>query len=171
MPTIVIPFRREPSKTRLAPLAADARARLADAMLADVIAACSAVAETVVADAPIGQGNAIAALLDGLEGTVAIVNADLPCATAADVERLLAATPALVAAADGTANALAVPDPAVYRPLHGPGSAERFAALGLSRLELPNLADDVDTVADLERVAERAGPRTRAVLETLRARA
>jgi hypothetical protein len=30
-------------------------------------------------------------------------------------------------------------------------------------IEVPNLADDVDTLADLERLAGRLGPRTRAV--------
>jgi hypothetical protein len=35
-------------------------------------------------------------------------------------------------------------------------------------VELPNLADDVDTVADLERLESRLGPRTAAALEALR---
>jgi hypothetical protein len=34
---------------------------------------------------------------------------------------------------------------------------------------IPNLADDVDTLADLERLAGRLGPNTSAVLEELRA--
>jgi 2-phospho-L-lactate guanylyltransferase (CobY/MobA/RfbA family) len=166
--TIVIPFRREPGKTRLAPLSAGARAELVVAMLADVRAACAAVAPTVLAEAPGGQARAVAAALRGVHGPVAILNADLPCATRADVERLLAAAPALVEAADGTTNALAFPDPESFRPLYGPGSAGRFAALGLARAAIPNLADDVDTLADLERLADRVGPHTRAVLEALR---
>ena len=151
MATIVIPFRRAPAKTRLEPLPAEARAELAVAMLADVRAACAAVGPTLLAEAPGGQARA-----------------DLPCATRADVERLLASSPALVAAADGTTNALAFEDPREFRPLYGAGSADRFAALGVARVDIPNLADDVDTLADLERVADRVGPRTRALLEALR---
>jgi 2-phospho-L-lactate guanylyltransferase (CobY/MobA/RfbA family) len=165
--TIVIPFRRDAAKTRLGAPGAE----LAAAMLADVRAACARVAPTVVAEAQGGQGRAVVAALRQVRGEVAIVNADLPCATAADLERLLEEAPALVAAADGTTNALALPDAGDFQPLYGPGSAARFAALGLARLELPNLADDVDTLADLERVEARAGPRTRAALEALRARA
>ena len=134
-------------------------------MLADVEAACSEVAPTVRATAGGGQGAAVADVLRMLDGVVAVVNADLPCATAADVDALLAAAPALVAAADGTTNALALRDAREFRPLYGPGSAARF---GLPRIALPNLADDVDTFDDLERLADRLGPHTRAVLESLR---
>ena len=35
--------------------------------------------------------------------------------------------------------------------------------------DIPNLADDVDTLADLERLDGRLGPHTSAVLEELRA--
>jgi len=80
---------------------------------------------------------------------VLVVNADLPRATAADLESLAAAAPALVAAADGTTNALALTDPAAFEPLYGPGSAARFEALGLRPVDLPNLAADVDTLADV----------------------
>jgi 2-phospho-L-lactate guanylyltransferase (CobY/MobA/RfbA family) len=169
--TIVIPFRRAPGKTRLAPLPAEARAELAAAMLADVRAACAGVGPAILAEAPDGQARAVTAALRGVRGPVAIVNADVPCATRADIERLLAAAPALVAAADGTTNALALTDAADFRPLYGPGSAARFAALGLVRVDLPNLAEDVDTLEDLRRLADRAGPRTRAVLEALQAAA
>jgi 2-phospho-L-lactate guanylyltransferase len=169
--TIVIPFRRRPGKTRLAPLPEEARAELAAAMLADVRAACAVVGPTLLAEGPGGQARAVAAALRGVRGPVAVVNADLPCVTPADIERLLAAAPALVAAADGTTNALALEEARAFRPLYGPGSAERFGARGLTPLELPNLADDVDTLADLDRAAERVGPRTRAALEALRATA
>src|SRR5438093_1061785 len=68
---------------------------------------------------------------------------------------------ALAAAADGTTNALALADAELFEPLYGPGSAERYEALGPSRrVEAPNLIDDVDTVADLERLAPRLGPQT-----------
>jgi 2-phospho-L-lactate guanylyltransferase len=169
--TIVVPFRRTAAKRRLGPLPDVARLALSEAMAADVLEVCRTVAPTRLADGAGGQGKAVAEALRGVTGRIAVLNADLPCARPADVEALLAAAPALVAAADGTTNALALADAGDFRPLYGPGSAARFAALGLVPLELPGLADDVDTPADLERVAERAGPRTRAALEALRARA
>ena len=67
-----------------------------------------------------------------------VVNADLPCATPRDLLALAGAVPdgglALAVAADGTTNALAFTDESLFEPLYGPGSAERFAALGPSRL-------------------------------------
>ncbi len=163
MATIVIPFRRD-AKSRL-PL--EVRAELALAMFLDVQAACAAVARTIVADRSGGQGEAVAEALRGIEGPVAIVNADLPCATSADIAALLDAAPSLAAASDGTTNALALLEPVAFAPLYGPGSAARFAALGLAPLELANLAEDVDTLADLERVAGRVGANTRAALRSL----
>ena len=171
MATIVVPFRRDSGKTRLAPLPPEARAALADAMLADVLAACSAVAPTRVADAPAGQAAAVRDALAGLAGPVAVVNADLACAEPADVAALLAEAPALVAADDGTTNALSLLGAADFRPLYGAGSAARFEAAGLRPCRLPSLAEDVDTLADLERLADRVGPATREVLQTLRVRA
>ena len=133
-------------------------------MLADVVAACARVGEVVVADAPGGQGEAVRAALADLRGRVAIVNADLPCATSDEIETLLAAAPALVAAADGTTNALALLDAQDFVPVYGPGSASRYGdALGATMLDLPGLRDDVDTRADLERVASRVGANTAAV--------
>jgi 2-phospho-L-lactate guanylyltransferase (CobY/MobA/RfbA family) len=107
-------------------------------------------------------------------GPFLVVNADLPCVTARDLLALAGAVPddglALAPAADGTTNALALSTLAVFAPVYGPGSAERFAALGRSlRFEAPNLMDDVDIAADLERLRGRLGPRTRSVLTTLRA--
>ena len=61
----------------------------------------------------------------------------------------------------------------VFAALYGPGSADRFVehahALGLEavRAAIPNLADDVDTLADLERLHLRVGPRTQVVLGEL----
>jgi len=56
----------------------------------------------------------------------------------------------------------------VFEPLYGPGSAERFAALAPStRLDAPNLMDDVDTPDDLARLEGRVGEHTRRVLATL----
>ena len=168
--TVVIPFRDDDGKSRIA-LPAEERAALAAAMLEDVREACAGVARVVVARLPGGQGAAVGAALRAVQGPVAVVNADVPCATPADVETLLAAAPALVAAPDGTTNALALTEPSSFQPLYGPGSAARFAALGLAPLDLRNLADDVDTLEDLDRVVERLGPRTRAVVEQVCARA
>jgi len=138
-------------------------------MMEDVLRACGRVGRPVLADGVGGQGAAVAAALAELpDEPVLVVNADLPCATPRDLLALLGAVPegglALVAAADGTTNALALASPVFFKPVYGPGSAERFAALAPSRLlEIPNLADDVDTLADLDRLAGRLGPRTRAV--------
>ena len=167
MPAIVIPFRRDDGKRRL-DLPDDARFALAEAMLADVLDAAAPLGRPVVADTPEGQGAAVERTLEGIEGPALVVNADLPCATPGDLERLLAAAPALVAALDGTTNALSLVDARDFQPLYGPGSAARFAAvLGARPLDVANLADDVDDLADLERVADRLGPHTRAALREL----
>src|SRR5947207_43161 len=174
MPTVVVPFRGTEGKSRLAGLPLDARAALREAMLADVLAACEAVGATylvtsahglgttvtLVVDDGRGQGAAVAAGLElagrtGAPAPYLVVNADLPCVTARDLLALAGAIPdgglALVPAADGTTNALALSSPELFAPLYGAGSAARFAALASSRvLELPNLVDDVDTVADLD---------------------
>ena len=58
---------------------------------------------------------------------VVVLAADLPNVTADDVRELIAhARPlALVAAADGTTNAIAASPPTAFRPSYGPGSAAR----------------------------------------------
>jgi 2-phospho-L-lactate guanylyltransferase len=190
MATVVVPFRSTDPKHRLAPAGERDRLRLAHAMLADVLAAADAVGAVLVvsADAPPdgvahvpdphrGQGAAVLAGLDaaaarGLPAPYLVVNADLPCATTRDLLALAGAVPdgglALVAAADGTTNALAVATADVFEPLYGPGSADRFAALAPSRrFDAPNLADDVDTLDDLARLTGRVGRHTVAVLASL----
>jgi 2-phospho-L-lactate guanylyltransferase (CobY/MobA/RfbA family) len=154
MATFVVPFRPD-GKTRLGD------SELARAMFLDVTAACAQVGEVFVCDAPGGQGAAVAALLATLEGPVAIVNSDVPCVTPSELRELVDSAPALVAARDGTTNALALEDARDFRPLYGPNSAARF---GLRRLELPGLGEDVDTPDDLIRLAERLGPNTRGAL-------
>lgn len=186
MATVIVPFRGSAGKRRLARLPDAFRAELATAMLEDVLAAAREVGRTLVVspeavrgaelvdDPGRGQGAAVEAALDVVEdGPVLVVNSDLPCVTSRDLFTLLGALPpdglALVAARDGTTNALALAEPRLFQPLYGPGSAGRFAALAESRaLEIPNLADDVDTDLDLDRLADRVGPRTRAVLASWR---
>jgi 2-phospho-L-lactate/phosphoenolpyruvate guanylyltransferase len=191
MATIVVPFRGSDPKHRLA-VDDPARRALADAMLADVVAAASAVGNvlvvaprdatlslsaTLVPDPHRGQGAAVeaglaAATAAGLPTPYLVVNADLPCAGSRDLLALAGAVSgdglALVAAADGTTNALAFADPSLFAPVYGPGSAERFAALGPSTvLDSPNLIDDVDTLEDLARLQGRLGEHTRRVLVSL----
>jgi 2-phospho-L-lactate guanylyltransferase len=180
MPTVVVPFRGETAKQRLAPAPEDVRAALAQAMLEDVLAAAEPVGAVVVADEPGGQGQAVEGALRRVEvGPVLVVNADLPCARPRDLLTLLGALPegglALVEAADGTTNALALAAPHLFAPLYGEHSAERFLAraerLGVpaAAASIPNLADDVDRLADLERLEGRLGARTAAALDALRA--
>ncbi len=128
----------------------------------------------VVSDPGGGQGAAVASALESVPvGRVLIVNADLPCVVPHDVRALEAATPpggvALVAALDGTTNALGLARAELFEPLYGAGSADRFRehadGLGVDFVEatIPTLVDDVDQLADLERIGLNAGPRTLAV--------
>ena len=162
MTTFVIPFRAD-GKTRLGD------PKLALAMLSDVIDAVGALGtEALLADAPSGQGNALARTLAVRRGPVTILNSDLPCITSGEIEELADAAPAIVPAADGTTNAIALRDAADFAPLYGPGSAARFEAqLEATPLDLPGIRDDVDTWEDLERVRDRLGQNTREYLKTL----
>ena len=193
MTTVVVPFRSSDPKRRLATLSERDRVRLAEAMLADVLAAAVAVGPVLVVspqtislpegvthvpDPHHGQGAAVRAALDaaastGLAGPYLVVNADLPCATTRDLLALAGAVPegglALVAAPDGTTNALAFSDERLFEPVYGPGSAARFAAIAEARqLDSPNLMDDVDAPGDLVRLVARLGEHTRRVLVALR---
>jgi 2-phospho-L-lactate guanylyltransferase len=191
MTAIVVPFRGPDAKRRLAPMGDEERAELALAMLADVLVVCFEVGETtvvtsdesaaelaeelgarVLADPGAGQGPAVASALADGHGLTLVVNADLPCATPDDLRMLEQAIPAgglaLVEAEDGTTNALGLSTPALFAPLYGPGSAARFRGLAESvSVLLPNLAGDVDTLEDLERLQASAGPRTQAALAVL----
>ena len=176
MPTIVVPYRGD-SKSRLpAPI----RAAAAVAMLGDVVAAAQTVGRVlVVTDDPgvvppgarhvpdpgEGLGPAVATGLARVDGHALVVNADLPCATPAAIVRLAAAGLALVEAEDGTTNALSLPDPSVFEPLYGPRSAGRFRAHApFATVAIPELAADVDSGDDLERLVLPLGPRTQALL-------
>jgi len=200
MAAVVIPFAGVEGKTRLH-TSRRVRRALSLAMLGDVLAAATAIGDTLVVtsdeeaaalarelgaravdDPGGGQGAAVARALERVApGAILVVNADLPCAVPVDLRALLAATPAdgvaLVEALDGTTNALSLSAAQVFAPLYGRDSAERFRGhakeLGLEPVTavIPNLADDVDTVADLERLQLRCGPRTQAVLAELPAQA
>jgi 2-phospho-L-lactate guanylyltransferase (CobY/MobA/RfbA family) len=174
MVRIVVPFRGLGAKTRLG-----LGPEFAQAMLADVVAAAGAVGEVRIATGMGGQGEAIAAELERLpRAPVLIVNADLPCVTPRDLLALLgSAQPggiALVEAADGTTNALALSDAGQFADLYGPGSAARFrrhaAEIGARCVTaaIPNIVDDVDTVEDLGRVESRLGRHTATALTSLR---
>ena len=193
MTQIVIPFRGETGKQRL-DASEEARAQLGLAMLGDVLAAAVVAGRTLVvtddkagralaaelgaepvADARGGQGDAVAAALGRLDdGTVLVVNADVPCVVPHDLRTLAGAADlgaiGYVEAEDGTTNALALPDRAHFAPLYGSGSAARFRdhadRLGVPAIScaIPNLSDDVDTLDDLRRVGLRAGPRTQAAI-------
>ena len=192
MTTIVVPFRGIDGKRRLSSLPEPLRIELGLAMLWDVLAVCTAVAPTIVStsdsaggdvalehgatlidDPGGGQGAAVGAALLETSGRVLIVNADLPCIAAADVVRLEAVTPtrgmALVAAQDGTTNALGLSSSTLFAPLYGPNSAARFRLhgeqLGVDVLlaDVPMLAADVDVIEDLERLQPCLGARTSSV--------
>jgi 2-phospho-L-lactate guanylyltransferase len=192
MATVVVPFRSTDPKRRLSAVVEADRVRLAHAMLDDVLAAAEPLGDILVVSAKApklpagarhvpdprhGQGAAVRAALDaavaaGLPAPYVVVNADVPCVTSRDLLALVGALPehglALAAAADGTTNALAFFDDGLFEPVYGPGSAERFAALGPSiRIDAPNLMDDVDTPGDLRRLAERLGSNTKRVLASL----
>ena len=189
---VVIPFREE-GKSRLPE---ELRREVALAMLGDVVDAATSVGEvrvvtgdaagrlvagelgaTAVDDPGEGQGAAVAAALEDVDGICLVVNADLPRVRPSDLAAL-AVPPrlgraALVASADGRTNALGLPYAEIFRPLYGPDSARRFRAhvleLGLDfeELALPNLVADVDTLADLDGLGPRGGARTRALVEAI----
>jgi 2-phospho-L-lactate/phosphoenolpyruvate guanylyltransferase len=197
MTAIVVPFRGDRDKQRIV-ASEELRARLALAMLGDVVTACVATTRTLVvtADAAAGdlaaelgaevcpdpgggQGEAVKAALAQLpDEPVLVVNADVPCVVPHDLRTLAGAAElgalGLVEADDGTTNALALPGPSAFAPLYGARSADRFrdhaAALGIDTMAaaIPNLSDDVDTLDDLDRLTLRAGPRTQAALAALK---
>jgi 2-phospho-L-lactate guanylyltransferase len=170
-------------------LGARTRRELQAAMLADVLGACAAargLAEVLVVtadpeaagraaaqgarvipdhDPPRGMNAAVAIGLDeaaraGAEAAL-VLTADLPLASAAEIESVLAAagppgSVLLVPSRDGTGtNAMLLRPPGAIRPALGPDSrarhlarARRAGLVALTR-ELPGLALDIDTPRDL----------------------
>lgn len=179
MPTTVVPYRGD-AKRRLPP---PLRAAAAVAMLGDVVEVALEVGPVlvvtedvgvvppgarVVSDPAAGLGAAVAAALERVADHALVVNADLPCVTPDALHRLAAAGLALAEARDGTTNALSLPDPSLFAPLYGAGSARRFREHApFSRAEIPELELDVDVEEDLHRLTLPLGPRTSALLAVL----
>jgi 2-phospho-L-lactate guanylyltransferase len=165
MTTVIVPFRGADGKSRLA-LPEPERRSLALSMLRRVLNAAAEVGEPLlvtddeearalasrwVEDPGRGQGAAVAAALAQADaGPALVVNADLPRVEPQDLRDLLAAIPpggvALVEAPDGTTNALGLASPKLFEPLYGPGSAARFRERGAVAVDLPRLAEDLDTL-------------------------
>ena len=164
MATVVVPFRGANGKSRLA-LPEPERRELALSMLRRVLAAGAEVGDVVlvsddeearslaprwVADPGRGQGAAVAAALAQADAPALVVNADLPRVEADDLRALLAAIPAdgvaIVEAEDGTTNALGLASPELFEPLYGPGSAARFRERGAVAVDLPRIAEDLDSL-------------------------
>ena len=176
MVTTVIPYRGD-AKRRLP---TELRAGVAVALLGDVVDAALPLGRVLVvtddptvvppgaeayADPGGGQGAAVAAGLTLVDGHALVVNADLPLATTEALRRLAAAGLALVESSDGTTNALSLPDPSLFAPLYGSSSAARFRAHApFTTVPIRELMEDVDSLDDLERLAPKAGPRTRTLL-------
>ena len=177
---VLVPLKRIDPKSRLAEaLPLEERVRLMRGLLAGVVtAAREAGVErvTVVTGLPLkgyevwddrglAWNDALAAAMDEVVTTplVAVISADLPLIQADDVEELLAATPergiAIARALDGGTNAVAMRPPGLVRTHFGePGSCAVHAALGVASVvvDLPGLAFDVDTPADLARMQATA---------------
>ena len=194
----IVPVRGRDGKRRLASLLSpDERARLVEAMLDDVVAACvdaRSVDEILVVTpepgvAPDGvevledegAGHAAAverALADPrARGGALVVMADCPLATGPALDMLAAATGplALVSTADGGMNAVALRVPGDVELAFGTPEAarttlERARAAGVEAVAVdePVLAFDVDHPADVWRLRESGvESRARAALEAI----
>jgi 2-phospho-L-lactate guanylyltransferase len=178
---VLVPLKRlDVAKTRLADaLGVDERAQLMRGLLDGVLAA---VHEADVGPVTIVTGE----LLDGVEvfddrglswnealeaamreivreEIAAVVSADLPFLRADEVRALVEATPtegiAIARALDGGTNAVSMRPPGLVLTHFGePASASVHASLGVESIviDLPGLAFDVDTPADLERMRAAA---------------
>ena len=185
---VLIPLKRlDDAKSRLSKvLSAEERANLMLDLLHSVLAAVEEAdvgpitvvsAERVTLEVPrfddrgLAWNDALAAAMREVvrEPVAAVVSADLPRAGAEDVRALVAATPgrgiAIARALDGGTNAVSMRPPGAVathfgEPRSAAVHAEATAAAGLAAriLDLPGLAFDVDTPADLEELrASHAG--------------
>lgn len=192
-PLVLVPLKRlDAAKTRLL-VPARLRRDLVLAMVADVVAAATAVGQVwlvsdepaaealgvpVVGDAGGGLDEAVRMVAQDLRRPVAVLAGDLPALRPEQLAAaLVAAEPherAVVAdePGDGTVLLTATSGPAM-RPSYGIGSLRRHVALGAAdltvELDAPGLRRDVDTVADLEQARILGlGPSTTMVLAALR---
>ena len=173
---VLVPLKTRDPKSRLATaLTADERAELMRTLLDRVVGAvrdAGVERVTVVSAEPVDGydvwpdpglpwNDALAAATREVVRVplVAFVSADLPFLRGDEVEELLAATPgrglAIARALDGGTNAVSMRPPGLVGTRFGErGSAAVHAALGVPSaiVDLPGLAFDVDTPADLARM-------------------
>ena len=191
---VVVPFAAETPKTRLADvLSGDERVAFAEAMLADVLAAVdgagyepevlSTAALSVEDDLGLDveatvtvEGRrltpAVNAVLEGTDGPVAVVMADLAIATPAALRRLFDADGDVVVAPGrgGGTNALVVRAPDFRVDYHGASFLDHLRAAegvgaDVSVVDSHRLATDVDTESDLVEVLIHGEGRARTWLE------
>jgi 2-phospho-L-lactate/phosphoenolpyruvate guanylyltransferase len=179
---VVVPFRVTGAKSRFGP---GDHGELALAMGLDTVDAALQVARVIVVtdsarpfvalgatvhpDPDAGLNAAIAAGLEraGLGDARAVLLGDHPALTASELRQALAAAThplSLVADAAGDGSALTAALPGVpHVPVFGAGSRAAHEAVGYVPLDgdWPGLRSDVDTAADLTRLA-RTGSRTTA---------
>jgi 2-phospho-L-lactate/phosphoenolpyruvate guanylyltransferase len=178
--------RLDDAKSRLSDvLTAEERSALMLELLEGVLAAAEEAdlgpitivsAEPVVADGvarfvdrALAWNEAIAAAMREVvsEPIAAVVSADLPRVSAEDIQALVAATPdrgmAIARALDGGTNAVSLRPPGVVmthfgEPQSSAVHAQTTAAAGLAAriVDIPGLAFDVDTPADLAELREAA---------------
>jgi 2-phospho-L-lactate/phosphoenolpyruvate guanylyltransferase len=173
---VLVPLKATDPKSRLSgALGADERAELMRGLLDRVVGVVHEAGVervTVVSSEPVEGydvwpdrglewNEALAAAAEEVVESpiVAFVSADLPLLRAEEIEVLLAATPqrgiAIARALDGGTNAVSMRPPGLVRTRFGePGSAAVHAGLGVPHVlvDLPGLAFDVDTPADLEKM-------------------
>jgi 2-phospho-L-lactate guanylyltransferase len=173
----IVPFAVETPKTRLAPvLSPTERESFATAMLCDVLAALEAAGHTptVVSTAPIADERVTsraAIVIDDRDLTTAVnaqlaedghtlvVMADLPLATAGDIQRLVDSEADITIAPGlgGGTNALVVREPAFRVDYHGASyldhcraAADRSATV--RTVDSRRLATDIDEPDDLAEI-------------------
>ncbi len=173
---VLVPLKRIDPKSRLADeLPVEERVRLMSGLLAGVVGAAREAGVdrvTVVTglklkgydvwdDRGLAWNDALSAAAAEVVTAplVAVISADLPSVRPDEIEELLGATPrrgiAIARALDGGTNAVSMRPPGLVRTHFGERrSAAVHARLGVEHvvLDLPGLAFDVDTPADLARM-------------------